>query len=881
MKAGSTIIAPVVQHAMLMEQLLQNQDAISDIRLQPLSVFLGNSNNQSEDYFSALERLNELNDSLTILAPYLSHPLFIKEILQFHEYFTCFHIDLNTLPIENETQKELAVIFQTLDKLKTTKIQQFHYLSELSKEALDSVFISEYFISDILEQYFIDLLLEKGAHFLPLEKTQFEQATLWKASNQRIEVEGVAQYLSQKNDCSKTLILYSHPSYEALFDQLFPVYQIPYQNQTFQYPSLVPKQFLLLLDFVQTFTYDAFIKALASNAFSFPDPVALYEYITYFQLSPDSLIKKEYHYQAEHYHEFNIANQNALKDLFLNASEGLDICSSLLAELKVLHQTRNFEKTCVFLYEYLAQQSYCKAENDAFLQLSQILEDNLSSLLKTENPAYHLEYLLSRIQVHEEKELVGCTILPLTSSFLSGYETIIMMGSNSDYFPSISSYEGIIDEHYLTSCFNFPNMETRYQQYTKQKECFLQLGKELIITYHYGDYNGKEKSLVFEIEYFAQLHKINIEEIPLKENNQTRYSKENLNATLAQQLFFNDHHLYGSISSFETYFKCPYAYFLRQGLRLYNSSLPQVDAAYLGSLLHAVMEQLLKEKGKNYANVSYEEVKNKVEVEFSQIRIFYEKETNKYQYAIQRITKLLYQSFFFLKDLEEHSSFIPVNSEVRFSHTIPLGTFNIEINGIIDRVDEMSHYFRILDFKSSNQSLSAPEVLAGVKLQLLTYAWVYQQLLAKNLMGAYYFSFSSGNIATDAYQLSRRPKSIQEITTSQHYDSYLKNRQLAGWTFVLDESLDDDAKHIRGLSTNKDNQLSVRSGVYEFSKVNQFIQEIYTVLAQELWDGNISLTPSVEACTFCDYKAICQFKGQVKPLESRVEITSFRKDKAS
>ena len=881
MKTGSIIIAPVVQHPMLMEQLLQDQNVITDIKLQPLSVFLGTTNNQNSDYFSCLALLKPLETALSILTPYLSHPLFIKEILQFYEYFVCFGVDFNTLPTENETQRELKVIFQTLVGLETTKIKQFHTINTFNTDFLDAVSISEYYISDILEQHFIDLLLDKGAHLLPLEKVQHEKANLFKASNQRIEVEGIAQYLLQKNNLDKILLLYTDPSYEALIEQLFPSYKIPYQNQTIQYPSLAIHHFLALLDFVEAFDYETLSQALASNAFSFINHVALYEYITYFQLNPEALINQDYHYNPEHYLKFNSANQNALKYLFLSASETLDACSSLLAEFRNFHQENNFEKICAFLYEYLAKLSYPAEENNAFLQLAQILENQLPYLTKTESPTTHLKHLLSGVQIQAENDFVGCTVLPLKSSFLSGYDTVIVMGANNDYFPSAPNYEGIIDEHYLTNCSNFPTMETRYQQFTKQKDSFLQLGKELIITYHYGDYNGKEKSLVFEIEHFAQQHNISIQEMPLKENNQTNYTNETMNAAVAQQLFFRDHSLYGSISSFETYFKCPYAYFLRQGLRLYNSSLPQVDVAYFGSLMHAVMELLLKEKGKDYANVTYGEVENKVAEVFTSIKIFYEKEMNRYQYTIQKVSKLLYQSFVFLKDLEEHTSFIPIDSEYQFAHTIPLGEHKIEISGTIDRVDETDHYFRILDFKSSDQSLGATEVLAGIKLQLLTYSWVYQQLSVKQLMGVYYFSFSSGNISTEAYELSRRPKTIKAITASQYYDFYLKKRQLEGWTFALDESLDEDTKHIKGLSRNKDGQLTVRSGVYEFSKVNQFIEEIYTVLVNELWQGNIALDPKPDACKFCDYKTVCQFKGQVNSLESRVELTSFRKDKES
>ena len=75
--------------------------------------------------------------------------------------------------------------------------------------------------------------------------------------------------------------------------------------------------------------------------------------------------------------------------------------------------------------------------------------------------------------------------------------------------------------------------------------------------------------------------------------------------------------LRGSISSFETYFQCPYAYFLKSGLRLSKGSLTTVNAAIVGTIQHALLEQSIQTWGKDYAKLNETEMLSLIHILYS------------------------------------------------------------------------------------------------------------------------------------------------------------------------------------------------------------------------------------------------------------------------
>ena len=75
--------------------------------------------------------------------------------------------------------------------------------------------------------------------------------------------------------------------------------------------------------------------------------------------------------------------------------------------------------------------------------------------------------------------------------------------------------------------------------------------------------------------------------------------------------------------------------------------------------------------------------------------------------------------------------------------------------------------------------------------------------------------------------------------------------------------------------------LNVRKGdkvetkTVQFELLRQALYELYAQLYDELSCGNIAKDCVEGACEYCDYKAICQFKGEAKKERNRTSSVSL------
>jgi len=91
----------------------------------------------------------------------------------------------------------------------------------------------------------------------------------------------------------------------------------------------------------------------------------------------------------------------------------------------------------------------------------------------------------------------------------------------------------------------------------------------------------------------------------------------------------------------------------------------------------------------------------------------------------------------------------------------------------------------------------------------------------------------------------------------------------------LDDEANQDtsAKYIKGLKL-KGGVVS-RSKQYNIELLNQAIRDLYTLLYHSLEDDVIDKDEVKDGCKYCDYKAICQFRGEEKEERNRTSIKSL------
>lgn len=423
-------------------------------------------------------------------------------------------------------------------------------------------------------------------------------------------------------------------------------------------------------------------------------------------------------------------------------------------------------------------------------------------------------------------------------------DQMVILGINTQSYPAFSEQQGLINESFLQHIPNYPTLEKRVAFHNSQMENIFKCSKELIISFSLMDYEGKtfEKPLIVD--------KMNLEfkKWPIIEGNPLPLSIKPLTSELAQQLFFRDHQLFGSVSSFETYFKNSYQYFIERGLKVRRPQPLGPDEALMGTINHGIMENLVRDFP-NYVDVSLETIEQYTQNEYEK----HLTDTPFHQFLMKRNIKQIELLLRKLKLYEQDNPYQTLGHEETFKHyTQLISDDRIVINGIVDRVDGNESEMLILDYKSSDQSLSQKEVLNGRKLQLITYGMILSELHQKNLMGVYYINMNTNFINTSLFQYSLTKGILSAKSVDETFSS---ESRLKGMSF----NVDNDHPLV--------NQLRVKyykngntAGLFDLKKTREHFNLIYEHLYDALRQGDITRYHEVSLSKYFEMSDLQRYK---------------------
>src|SRR5699024_630382 len=178
--------------------------------------------------------------------------------------------------------------------------------------------------------------------------------------------------------------------------------------------------------------------------------------------------------------------------------------------------------------------------------------------------------------------------------------------------------------------------------------------------------------------------------------------------------------------------------------------------------------------------------------------------------------------------------------------------YELLLRGRIDRVDqaleEEQLYLRIIDYKSSSRGLDLLDVYYGLALQMLTYldvvlsqskAWLGKQATAA---GVLYFH-------------------VHQAMLSE--EERLQEEEIAR---LMDTTLETGHSDIVPFGLKKDGSFYANSkiaGEETFQLLQTHLHRLIERAGIEMTSGNIDLNPYEDkqgnACTFCEFKSVCQF----------------------
>ena len=382
-------------------------------------------------------------------------------------------------------------------------------------------------------------------------------------------------------------------------------------------------------------------------------------------------------------------------------------------------------------------------------------------------------------------------------------------------------------------------------------------------------------------------------------------SPHRLSKNTAGELFFS-RNLNISATRVTDFYKCPFLFFCKYGLKLNKTHRISFNQMYKGNILHSCLEMIMSEDsadGRRVYNEAFvafsdDEIKEKIHAEFERYRS--EEmggDFGKSSRFIQELARYEGTAFHIVKLIQEEikgTLFKPEafefnltreNDQSILSLTLEEG-YTINIRGSVDRADIYEdengrRYLRIVDYKTGSTKFDIAELYSGLNLQMMIYLLALTmsqnelnydgKLEPSAIMYAHLKEFSaklmpSEDIDDDDVFIARagefKPDGLM-ISNNNTIDAL--NKQYGGALSVY--SFNKDGSVSKG--KNQPVEENYFKALEEFA-----LRKVYE-LAKRLSNGEIEASPVQTGkgwsakipCTYCDYYSVC---GNANPKNPRI-----------
>lgn len=392
----------------------------------------------------------------------------------------------------------------------------------------------------------------------------------------------------------------------------------------------------------------------------------------------------------------------------------------------------------------------------------------------------------------------------------------------------------------------------------------------------------------------------------------TQNQEKRIQRPLARRLYGKQ--LKASVSRLEQFAKCPFAHYVRYGLKLRERSAYQLSSPDMGQFFHAILRDFavqLQERGLDWGKLTKEETWALVSDLAEQLAPSLQHKillsSARYRYLTHKLKRTVHHAVRVLGEHARRGRFIPIRLEVNFG---PAGTLpgidiplseddSLLIRGQIDRVDaaflEGKVYLRILDYKSRELSLALDSIYYGLDLQLLTYLDVALQgaevlLNPTAILRLLESSPDSIHIEGTAELPETFPEKIPAgflyfpvlepqleekipLSAGELERQRVKAVKVSGYLLAnqrileaMDSSFAAGQSDLFGLKLKKDGNFKKGSNVLteeQFSLLHNYLHQWFCQTGEDILNGNISLSPyrkgNSSGCQYCVYKPVCHF----------------------
>lgn len=377
---------------------------------------------------------------------------------------------------------------------------------------------------------------------------------------------------------------------------------------------------------------------------------------------------------------------------------------------------------------------------------------------------------------------------------------------------------------------------------------------------------------------------------------------DGLTSSTAQSVFFPHEHLDLSATRVSDYYKCPFSYFCKYGLKLYEPSRIDINAMYVGNIAHYCLERVMsmKQDGKRVFDAQF---KIKTDDELFALISNYANEyveremggsygkTLSFRTSLERLKRSITHMAINFRDELKDSLFIPAAFEYKLIGEDKKPVLSVTVNkdifvnlvGIIDRVDlyrtDKAAWLRVIDYKTGNQYFKTSEVYHGLDLQMLIYLLAVttgssglgegKPLLPAGIMYSHIKNVTPSLTPDVVDALEQKSGALEQTIKLKHSEEYKPDGVMVGGE-VIDAMNTDHGGVYTIFKFNSDMKLSKYSAkpvsVEEVKAMEQFALNKVKDMARRLKKGDIKADPirtfdqnnEKLPCTYCDYKALCR-----------------------
>lgn len=394
------------------------------------------------------------------------------------------------------------------------------------------------------------------------------------------------------------------------------------------------------------------------------------------------------------------------------------------------------------------------------------------------------------------------------------------------------------------------------------------------------------------------------------------YKDNRLPKKLALELFGKNINL--SVTRLERFFDCPYAHFIKYGIKLRDREAFKLKDSDKGNFIHDVLynvfDELINTDCKILKrNISEEDFNKFIDNNINKldskdyINLYNYSHIN--NYLFERYKRKIKDKVLILLYQLKKSRFMPFKLEYEFEENIENGIgVNSKLVGKIDRIDVYKscdiNYIKIIDYKTGNKELDTVLMSYGKQLQLPLYMNIISRELSHNNEKAYPAGIFYQNLEIDKFisveGLYGKNKNynfeklmLNKINSCEYIDKepnkdglcekIITYNRLEGFVLKDDEvvsAMDIGLSPDSSLNTSdilqvkykKDKSFYKNSKVLELEDFIEIIdnsEKICRDIFNEIYEGDIKVSPYAKlngkdkivenACKFCKYKAVCRF----------------------